>query len=591
MNAAAESHGPRVAGFRTKLLVAIMLLVTLLTLVALYLAQRSLAESFEEDLQREFQGELAAIDRTQELRRVALVERCRGLVRRPRIRAAFEDDALDLLYPNAADELRDLVGRLDEPRPVGSTRALNAQFYRFLDRKGNVIHPPPASERAVGALRSDDEARLALPGLSDVPQIGYLALGGPGDVPAVSEIIAMPIISLETGELLAALVLGFEPPEMVGRDAPAGMKRGIWQDGRLYGADVPPAVAPRLAGEVDRAAAAPVRVALSGVPHLLFAKRVNPESGYPPAFEVCVYPLLDLAARQRRLRWQVLSAGTLLLLLGLAGSHVVSARLSAPVERLAQDSEVDRMRRAQAEAALEMTSAELQRSARFSADASHQLKTPVTVLRAGLEELLAQDNLTPEECAEVSALIHQTYRLSSLIEDLLLLSRLDAGRLKLEFAPVDLGALIEASLDDLGAMPNDLGLTVESDFPPDLLIAGEKRYTAMILQNLLENARKYNRRSGRVRVVARIGGGWVRLAVANTGRTIPASAQLHIFERFHRGAIGEDVPGYGLGLNLARELARLHQGELLLRGSDADWTEFEVSFRLAAPMDRAAPPA
>jgi signal transduction histidine kinase len=290
-------------------------------------------------------------------------------------------------------------------------------------------------------------------------------------------------------------------------------------------------------------------------------------------------------------RWQVLGAGALLLLLGLAGSHVVSARLSAPVERLAQDSEVDRARRAQAEAALEMTSAELQRSARFSADASHQLKTPVTVLRAGLEELLAQENLTPAECAEVSALIHQTYRLSSLIDDLLLLSRMDAGRLKLEFTPVDLAALIDASLDDLGAMPDDLGLAVATEFPPHLWIVGERRYTAIILQNLLENARKYNRRGGRIRLVARPDDGWVRLTLGNTGRTITAAAQAHIFERFHRAAIGENVPGYGLGLNLARELARLHQGELRLVRSDADWTEFEVSFRLAAPVERPVPPA
>ncbi len=587
MKPPAESQRPRMAGFRTKLLVAIMLLVTLLTLLALYLAQRTLAGNFEGELQREFQGELAAIDRTQELRRVALEERCHGLVRRPRIRAAFEDDALDLLYPNAADELRDLVARPGAPGPA---RGLSAQFYRFLDRKGAVM-VPPVTERSVGFLAPDEEARLALPGLKAEPQHGYLVRRVAGGVPTVAEIIAMPIHSLETGELLAALVLGFDPPQFAGRDARAEMKRGIWQEGRLFGADLPAAVAPRLAGEVARAVAAPVRFELDGVPHLLFAKRVNPDSGYPPAFEACLYPLGDLVARQRKVRWQVLGAGAILLMLGLAGSHLVSSRLSVPVERLAQDSQVDRARRAQAEAALELTSTELQRSARFSADASHQLKTPVTVLRAGLEELMVRDNLTPQECAEVSALIHQTYRLSSLIEDLLLLSRMDAGRMKLEFAPVDLGALIEASLDDLSAMPDELGVSVETEFAAPLLIVGEKRYTAIILQNLLENARKYNRRGGRIRLVTRVQDGWVRLAIGNTGRSIPAAAQARVFERFHRGAIGENVPGYGLGLNLARELARLHQGELRLLGSDADWTEFEVSFRLAAPVERSVPPA
>ena len=101
----------------------------------------------------------------------------------------------------------------------------------------------------------------------------------------------------------------------------------------------------------------------------------------------------------------------------------------------------------------------------------------------------------------------------------------------------------------------------------------------MILQNLLENARKYNRPGGRIRIAARAENGRVYLAIGTTGRPIPPSAQTHIFERFHRGVMGENVPGYGLGLNLARELARLHEGDLRLVRSDEQWTEFEASFR------------
>jgi signal transduction histidine kinase len=184
---------------------------------------------------------------------------------------------------------------------------------------------------------------------------------------------------------------------------------------------------------------------------------------------------------------------------------------------------------------------------------------------------------------DLGALVHQTFRLSSVIDDLLLLSRVDAGRLTLDLVPVDLTHLIETALDDLSAQPDAPELSVETDFPPALFIAGEKRYTALILQNLLENARKYNRPGGRVRLTARAAGGTVRLVVGNTGQPIPPAAQAHIFERFHRGAMGENVPGYGLGLNLARELARLHHGDLTLARSGDDWTEFEVSFRAAQP--------
>jgi signal transduction histidine kinase len=580
----AEPQDTRIAGFRTKLLVAMMVVVSGVTLLALYFAQRSLAANFEEDLQREFQAELTAFDRAQEVRRAALVERCRALVRRQRIRAAFEDDALDLLYLNAEDELRDIVMRARAVTQDDEGEGLHAQFYRFLDVKGGVITPP--RPRSVGALTREEEAQLALPGMPDKPQIGYIARSALKGGTTVSEIIAMPIFSLETGEVLAGLVLGFAPFEFRSRDERSGMASGIWLNGRLRGSALPPAREAIVGQAIGRATEAPVRITLEGEPHMLFSKRLNADSGYPPAFEARVYPLADLVARQHKLRWQVIGAGAMLLFVGLMGSHVVSTRLSAPVEKLAVDSEENRAQRVRAEAALQMTSAELQRSARFSADASHQLKTPVTVLRAGLEELMAHENLTPDECAEVSALIHQTFRLSSLIEDLLLLSRMDAGRLKLEFAAVDLSQLIEASLDDLSALPDELGVAVETDFPTGLHIVGEKRYTAIILQNLLENARKYNRRGGRIRITASVEGTAVLLRISNTGRPISADGQAHIFERFHRGVMGENLPGYGLGLNLAHELARLHQGDLRLLRSDETWTEFEVRFCLAQRVDQ-----
>jgi signal transduction histidine kinase len=265
--------------------------------------------------------------------------------------------------------------------------------------------------------------------------------------------------------------------------------------------------------------------------------------------------------------------------------------LAVPVEKMAIDSEENRAQRERAESALELTHEELQRSARFSADASHQLKTPVTVLRAGLEELLAGEKLTSDVREEVSTLVHQTFRLTSVIEDLLLLSRMDAGRLQLEFSPVNLTQLLEAWLDDLGALPDAVDLKVETDYPPALFILGEKRYTTIILQNLLENARKYNRPGGRIGIAARLGEGTVVLTIGNTGPAIPAAAREHIFHRFHRGAIGENVPGHGLGLNLARELVRLHHGDLRLAGSGADWTEFEVTFRLASRQPAVPSPA
>jgi signal transduction histidine kinase len=335
------------------------------------------------------------------------------------------------------------------------------------------------------------------------------------------------------------------------------------------------------ANQIERSS----RIDLEGEPHLLFSKRLNPGSAFPAVYEVYVYPQKGAIARQDRLRWQILGAGAALLLIGFIASHLIANRLARPVEKLAIDSEENRARRKRVEAALATTHEELQRSTRFSADASHQLKTPVTVLRAGIEELLRRENLEPSIYDDLSALHHQTYRLTGVIDDLLLLSRMDAGRLKIEFSSVDLSELVKEWLDDFGALPDPLGLDVQAHLPDSLCIAGERRYASLILQNLLENARKYNRPGGRIHVTARDEAGWIYLTVGNSGPAIPPEMQPSIFERFSRGANGEKIAGHGIGLNLARELVRLHGGELNLVSSSAEWTEFEVRFR---PADNAA---
>jgi len=583
---------PGLASFRTKLLVAMMVVVTAVTILAMFFAQRNIAATVRRDLQREFKGELAALHAAQEIRHAALAERCRALARKPRIHAALEDNARDLLYPSARDEL---LGIMDAGGADPSVQTFRARFYRFLDASGAVIPPPSAGD--VGALAPGDEARLALKSLPAVPQTGYLFRAADGAEEAIDEVIAMPVVSTETRETIAALVLGFKPIDLTPAGTDATIRNGIWMDGRLHLPALTESARAALAGELAGNMGASERTETSflavvdGEPSLVFQRRLNPDSLFPPAYEVCIYPLTESLARQRRMVWQFTGVGALLLLGAFGLSRLLSVRLSVPVEKLAVDSEENRAQRERAELALGQTNAELQRSARFSADASHQLKTPVTVLRAGLEELLAEEKLAPGVREELSALVHQTFRLTNVIEDLLLLSRMDAGRLQLEFSAVNLTQLLEGLLDDLGALPDAMELKVETDIPAGLSIEGERRYTALILQNLLENARKYNLPGGRIRMAAREEGPWCILTIGNTGRPIPESAQRHIFERFHRGAVGENVPGHGLGLNLARELARLHRGDLLLNRSDGDWTEFEVRFRVARPVAPAARPS
>ena len=560
-----------------------MLVVSAVTALAIYLAERNIAANSERDLESQFKSEIAALRRAKELRHAALAERCRALVRRPRIHAALEDNALDLLYLSARYELRDVMTAGDEASLDPDTHALHARFYRFLDGDGHVI-PPGASGVDVGVLKPEDEGQLALKTLPDDQQIGCLVRQTDNRI-MIDEIIAMPIISDETGDVISAIVLGFKPLDVLVKGG--GIRTGFFAKGSLHLPGISGAGLVQLnrglAAAMASSAEAENRlmVSIEGVPHLLFYQHSNLGSMFPPFYEVSIFPLTESLARQRQWRWQIAGVGVLLMLGGLVFSHYMAGNLAAPVDELVLDSRQQREQRAKAEAALEVTNAELQRSVRFSSDASHQLKTPVTVLRAGLEELLANDTLDQASREDVSALIHQTFRLTGMIEDLLLLSRLDEGRLQLNFAAVDLTQLIEASADDLAALPDGLSVSVETDVPPNLKIAGEKAYTSLLLLNLLENARKYNRDGGRIRIKAQVAGDKVKLLIGNTGIGIPTAAQSHIFERFHRASAGENIPGHGLGLNLARELAIIHGGDLVLLISENDWTEFEVCFRSA----------
>lgn len=567
--------------FRWRLQLTILGVVSAVTIAVLWFAQRGMEQTAEQGLTREFQSTFDALRDVQEMRRATLMEKCRGLVER--LRVSSERDFRRRLYAHGVEVLGDVIER-NESADMHGKRQFHVEFVRFLDPDGRLIEPPAGSP--VGVLRPEEEAQLVLRGFSGVePQLGYLlrehaAADGP-----ILDVIALPVVSVKDGRVVAVLVLGFEPARFVAAARPLADETisGLWTQGRMFLLGLPPAEEQRVADVVNGALAAgtvpvrPLPVTVNGVPHLMLMQCLNVDSAYPPAYEIGLYSLEKMRAQQWRLRWQVLGTGGLVLLLAVGISHLMAVRFARPMEELVQFSAENRARRRHAEEALALTTEGLRRAARFSADASHQLKTPVAVLRSGLEELRAKERLSKNAETEVQALIAQTSRLSTLIDDLLLLSRMDAGRLQIQFSVVDLVRLVEGVLDDHSVRPDPLELQISTDLPARLPVRGETRYLALVVENLVENAAKYNRPAGVIRIRAIRRDDWVELTIGNTTRQpIPPADQPRIFDRFSRGSMGENIPGYGLGLNLARELARLHHGELELRRSDAEWTEFAV---------------
>jgi signal transduction histidine kinase len=225
-------------------------------------------------------------------------------------------------------------------------------------------------------------------------------------------------------------------------------------------------------------------------------------------------------------------------------------------------------------ATFERLQGSFEQAARFSADASHQLKTPIAVLRAGIDEILEKDGMPPEQRDRVADLLQQTRRLTSVAENLLLLSRADTGRLALRATAFELRKLLEGSLEDAHILGEKRNLQIEAKLPDALPMTGDRHMISLMLQNLVENAVKYNRPGGKIVLSAEQSGQEVQICVGNNGPGIPADRAPHIFKRFYRARGDEQTPGHGLGLSIARELARAHGGELTLTESRADWTEF-----------------
>lgn len=217
---------------------------------------------------------------------------------------------------------------------------------------------------------------------------------------------------------------------------------------------------------------------------------------------------------------------------------------------------------------------------RFSAEASHHLKTPISVLRAGIEEILTDPATPAKQQNRADALLHQVHQLTSIAENLLLLARADAGRLELSRTEFNLSEVLEGVCDDARVLGEDHGLTVETSIAPRLSLVGDRASIALVVQNLIENAVKYNIPGGRVCIDAHRNDGEVEVVIRNNAEPIPPARLPHIFERFYRGRPDGRNPGPGLGLSVASELTKAHGGCLEVARSDATWTEF----RLALPV-------
>lgn len=220
-------------------------------------------------------------------------------------------------------------------------------------------------------------------------------------------------------------------------------------------------------------------------------------------------------------------------------------------------------------------------ASRFSADAAHELKTPLAILQVQIEQALAVAEAGSSLQERLTGILDEVQRLGTIARKLLLLSLADAGRLSLNRTPCDLSRALEELLEDAQMLAP--GLALHGRVAPDLRVRADAPLLKQVLHNLLANAVKYNRPHGFIRLTADRCAGRITVAITNASVDLASADRARLFERFYRAdsARQRGTAGAGLGLSLAREIARAHGGDLLL----ADPTAGETRFLLHLPAD------
>jgi heavy metal sensor kinase len=216
---------------------------------------------------------------------------------------------------------------------------------------------------------------------------------------------------------------------------------------------------------------------------------------------------------------------------------------------------------------------------RFVADASHELRTPVSVIRSEADVALAKERTPSEYRQSLALVLDESRRLTKLIEDLLNLARADAGHVRLHVEEFYFNELVSECCRSVEQLALRRGVQLSCEPAADLPFNGDEALIRRLVMNLLDNAIRYTPSGGKVTVSITPEPDGIRLRVADTGIGIPPEAAPHIFERFYRAdkARSRQDGGFGLGLSIVKWIAESHHGEVNMQTVPESGSTFTVT--------------
>jgi signal transduction histidine kinase len=237
--------------------------------------------------------------------------------------------------------------------------------------------------------------------------------------------------------------------------------------------------------------------------------------------------------------------------------------------------------------------AAFERQRQFVADASHELRTPLTIVNLETSRTLASPHKA-EDYRQALAVIHsENDYMTSLVNDLLTLARMDAGQAVLESLPVDLSDVVLETMERLAPLAARNAVQLEAGDLPEARLLGDRQHLIQMVSNLVDNGIKYAAGDGKkIFLETGMEGGIVWVRVSDNGPGIAAQHLPHLFDRFYRidqsRTRGEDKSaslqsptGSGLGLSIVQWIAQSHGGEVRVESQPGRGTTFEVRFKAA----------
>jgi len=265
--------------------------------------------------------------------------------------------------------------------------------------------------------------------------------------------------------------------------------------------------------------------------------------------------------------------------------RISSANISQRLPVVATGDEVERLSLS-LNRMIERLENAIEHISRFSADVSHELRTPLTILRGELESMLDKRPRDAETLETVGNALEEIERLTRIVDQLLILSRLDAGQAGIEKSPIDLGKLAVATAEQMSLLADEKEISMHYAIEKEIWVAGDSLRLKQILVNLLDNAIKYTPERGAIELAVRREAGAAVLAVSDTGTGIAAHELPHVFERFYRAdkARTRSTGGAGLGLSIVKAIAVAHDARVSVESTEGQGTSVRVELPGITPQ-------